>query len=183
MKKVTKSLFIFSLLAGLTVSTYCGHSGSSANAITEPVDHIKPTMEVVAYADRTDPVATNIDIYEEENLMSDQDVELIALIVMAEAEGECEEGKRLVIDTILNRADSEHFPDTISEVIYQPNQFESVWNGRTDRCEVLDYICDLVKEEARNRTNYDVMFFTAGEYGDYGSPMFQVENHYFSSYN
>ena len=31
-----------------------------------------------------------------------EDVELIALVTMAEAEGECEEGKRLVIDTVLN---------------------------------------------------------------------------------
>ena len=61
--------------------------------------------------------------------MSKEDVELIALVTMAEAEGECEEGKRLVIDTILNRVDSEHFPDTVYDVIYQPNQFSSMWNG------------------------------------------------------
>ena len=41
--------------------------------------------------------------------MSREDVELIALVTMAEAEGECEEGKRLVIDTILNRVDSGTF--------------------------------------------------------------------------
>ena len=62
--------------------------------------------------------------------MSKEDVELIALVTMAEAEGECEEGKRLVIDTILNRVDSEHFPDTVYEVIYQPNQFSSMWNDK-----------------------------------------------------
>ena len=79
--------------------------------------------------------------------MSKEDVELIALVTMAEAEGECEEGKRLVIDTILNRVDSEHFPDTVYEVIYQPNQFSSMWNGRVDRCEVRKDICGLVYEE------------------------------------
>lgn len=114
--------------------------------------------------------------------MSKEDVELIALVTMAEAEGECEEGKRLVIDTILNRVDSEHFPDTVYEVIYQPNQFSSMWNGRVDRCEVREDICGLVYEELESRTNYEVMFFTAGEYSAYGVPMFQVENHYFSRY-
>lgn len=88
--------------------------------------------------------------------MSKEDVELIALVTMAEAEGECEEGKRLVIDTILNRVDSEHFPDTVYEVIYQPNQFSSMWNGRVDRCEVREDICGLVYEELESRTNYDV---------------------------
>ena len=56
---------------------------------------------------------------------------------MAEAEGECEEGKRLVIDTILNRVDSEHFPDTVYEVIYQPNQFSSMWNPFVEKPYVI----------------------------------------------
>jgi N-acetylmuramoyl-L-alanine amidase len=102
---------------------------------------------------------------------------------MAEAEGEPEEGKRLVIDTILNRVDSSHFPNTIRDVIYQPNQFSSMWNGRIDRCEVKEDICRLVLEELESRRNYDVVFFTAGRYSKYGVPMFHIENHYFSSYN
>ncbi len=118
----------------------------------------------------------------EENLLSDEDISLIALVTMAEAEGECEEGKRLVIDTILNRMDSKHFPDSVYDVVYQPSQFSSMWNGRVDRCEVKEDICELVKEELRFRTNADVMFFTADKYSKYGIPMFQVGNHYFSSY-
>ena len=39
---------------------------------------------------------------EEDRIASEEDIELIALVTMAEAEGEPEEGKRLVIDTILN---------------------------------------------------------------------------------
>lgn len=54
--------------------------------------------------------------------------------------------------------------------------------GRVDRCEVREDICGLVYEELESRTNYEVMFFTAGEYSAYGVPMFQVENHYFSRY-
>jgi len=114
--------------------------------------------------------------------ISKNDIELIALITMAEAEGECEEGKRLVIDTILNRLDSEYFPDTIYEVIYQPGQFSSVWNGRVERCEVRTDICELVEKEAEKRTNSDVIFFTAGCYSNYGKPLFQIGNHCFSSY-
>lgn len=118
----------------------------------------------------------------EELRFTEEDIALIALVTMAEAEGECGEGKRLVIDTILNRVDSEYYPDTVHEVIYQPNQFSSMWNGRVDCCEVREDICELVREEIVSRTNHEVMFFTAGNYGAYGAPMFQVENHYFSSY-
>lgn len=111
-----------------------------------------------------------------------EEVQRIALVTMAEAEGESEEGKRLVIDTILNRQDSDHFPDTASGVIYQKNQFSSMWNGRVDRCEVQEDICELVEEELLNRTNSEVIFFNADRYSKYGTPLFHVGNHYFSNY-
>lgn len=114
--------------------------------------------------------------------LSREEKELIALVTMAEAEGECEEGKRLVIDTILNRIDSEYFPNTVYEVIYQKNQFTSIWNGRINDCYVMSSIYQLVEEELCNRTNTEVVFFRAGKYSNYGIPMFQVENHYFSRY-
>lgn len=116
------------------------------------------------------------------DIFTDEEIELIALVTMAEAEGESEYGKRLVIDTIINRVNSEHFPDTVSDVIYQPWQFESIWNGRVNRCYVDDYICELVREEMVELTDPYVMFFCAGDYGQYGEPMYQVDNHYFSSY-
>lgn len=114
--------------------------------------------------------------------VSDEEIDLIALVTMAEAEGECEEGKRLVIDTILNRVDSDipYWPDTIAEVIYQKHQFTSMWNGRVDRCYVREDIRQLVIEELVSRTNTDVVYFTAGKYGKYGTPLFQVGGHYFS---
>ena len=114
--------------------------------------------------------------------LSIEEIELIALVTMAEAEGEPEEGKRLVIDTILNRVDFGEFPSTVTEVIYQPEQFSSMWNGRIDECYVMEEICQLVEEELKYRLNNEVMFFTAGGYGKFGEPMFQVGNHYFSSY-
>lgn len=108
------------------------------------------------------------------------DVDLIALVTMAEAEGECEEGKRLVIDTILNRMDSPSFPNTANGVIYQKNQFEAMWNGRVDRCTVRDDIRQLVIEELGSRTNSEVLYFRTGHYSSYGTPLFKVDNHYFS---
>lgn len=119
---------------------------------------------------------------EPEMQLSKEDIDMIAWITMAEAEGEPEEGKRLVIDTILNRVDSKYFPDTVYGVVYQPNQFSCIWDGRAARCYVMDSIVTLVEEELMKRHNNDVMFFTAGGYGNYGTPMFQVGNHYFCSY-
>jgi N-acetylmuramoyl-L-alanine amidase len=85
----------------------------------------------------------------EEQLLNDQsfvfaktisrkEIELLALLVMAEAEGEPERGQRLVIDTVLNRVDSGYFPDNIHDVIYQPYQYSAMHGARVRRCEVRE---------------------------------------------
>ena len=115
-------------------------------------------------------------------IISDEELELLALVTMAEAEDESELGKRLVIDTVLNRVDSSHFPDTITDVIYQKHQFTSMWNGRYKKTYVDDYVRNLVLEELKDRTNSDVIFFRMGRYSDYGTPLFKEDGHYFSAY-
>lgn len=129
-------------------------------------------------------VEKQIDIVEEfvpmETGASDEEIELLALVTVAEAEGESEEGKRLVIDTVLNRVDSERFPNTIHDVVYQKNQFTSMWNGRTKRCVVTDEIRQLVISELTQRTNYDVLYFRTKYYHGFGRPIMTVGNHYFS---
>lgn len=177
MKKVTAISIIFSLCAILIFSMTTHSAGGEISADSQAMVIIPVSIPVITYIPMEE-----ISESDTKGLLSEEDISLIALVTMAEAEGECEKGKRLVIDTILNRMDSEYFPDTAYDVIYQPYQFSSMWNGRADRCEVRDDICLLVKEELESRTNYDVIFFTAGCYSDYGVPMFQVENHYFSSY-
>lgn len=67
---------------------------------------------------------------EQEPLATREEIELLALCTMAEAEGECEQGQRLVIDSVLNRVDNPHFPDTISEVIWQKNQYAGMYGDR-----------------------------------------------------
>jgi N-acetylmuramoyl-L-alanine amidase len=82
---------------------------------------LQQTVEVVSYEDiaSSSPVAIEeepIPVYsipeEPRYSLTDEEINLIALVTMAEAEGESEQGKRLVISTILNRVDSElrYFP-------------------------------------------------------------------------
>ena len=114
--------------------------------------------------------------------ISEDDIILLAYLAVAESGGECEDGQRLVIDSVLNRMTSEHFPDTVPEVIYQKFQYSCTFDGRMERCEPTDRMIELVKEEIKNKTNSDVIFFTAGQYSKYGTQLFQLGNHYFSSY-
>ena len=187
-------------IAALTTTTLftLGKPALELQSIEDLKQPIQQTVEVNIEEDFTSspPVVVEEEIeeevihylipdYEESSMIpdvSDKEIELLALVTMAEAEGESEKGKRLVISTILNRVDSElaYFPDTITEVIYQPNQFSSMWNGRVDRCYVDEDICELVRDEIKSRTNTKVLWFHARKYGKYGTPMFSEGNHYFS---
>lgn len=165
--------------------------------IEEPVEEIKSRKiepEIVEEEAESDVepvieevIEEEIIVVEEEEVeefwLTKEEIELIALVTMAEAEGEPEKGKRLVIDTILNRVDHDRFPDTVHGVVYQEDQFTSMSNGRVNKCYVMEEIYDLVLEELENRTNHDVIFFSAYNYSEYGKPMFAVSNHYFSSYS
>jgi len=56
-------------------------------------------------------------------------VELLARAIAAEATGEPYEGQVAVAAVILNRVKKSGFPNTISDVIFQPHALESVTNG------------------------------------------------------
>lgn len=178
-----KDTFIKFVTAILMVSVIV-LSGSS-NYISAGELPIKAEHEIAFSHD--EPIRSSkleLDIIEIEYrpILSKDEIELLALVTMAEAEAEPEEGQRLVIDAILNRVDSPYFPDTVYDVVYQKNQFTSMWNGRTNRCHIRDDLVKLVEEELLSRTNSEVIFFRTGHYSEYGDPMFLVGHHYFSRY-
>ena len=86
------------------------------------------------------------------------DIDLIAACVEAEAGNQDLTGKRLVADVILNRVDSEDFPDTIEGVISQPRHFATYWNGAIDRAEPSE-------ETRRNINLYFLQTFYMTSYG------------------
>ena len=151
----------------------------------DSTENIEPTEEIEE-VENSKPLSEALES-EENNLIKEfdneefwDDMELAALVCVAEAEGESEYGKRLVIDTILNRLDSEYFPNTIHEVVYAPGQYECVHNGRVNRVEYNEYIAELVIEEYQNRTNSQVIYFRTNHYFNFGTPLLKEGSHYFS---
>jgi len=61
--------------------------------------------------------------------ISNEEKNLLARLVHAEAKGEPYVGKVAVATVVLNRVEHKQFPDTIEEVIYEKNAFEPVLNG------------------------------------------------------
>lgn len=105
---------------------------------------------------------------------NDYELALMAKVVHAEAGNQDELGKRLIADVILNRLDSDKFPDTVEEVVWQENQFAM------NELYTIDDL-NVVKEEINNRTDDQVLFFRNNHYHTIGIPAFQYGDHYFST--
>lgn len=122
---------------------------------------------------------TNEEIAEE---IYQGELQLLACVVQAEAGNQDMMGKRLVVDAILNRVDSPEYPDTISDVVYQSFQFSCVKDGNLDKAfwSVTDECFEAVTMEIEQRTDSSVLYFTAGGYGQYGTPAYKYGDHYFS---
>ena len=116
----------------------------------------------------------------EENYQAE--LELLACLVYAEAGNQDLMGKRLVADTVLNRVDSPDFPDTISGVIYQKNQFTPVSNGALDRAftDVTPDCYEAVSMELEERADWNVLYFSSDGFQPYGTPAFKYQDHYFN---
>lgn len=87
------------------------------------------------------------------------DIDLLERCVQAEAGNQGLTGKRLVAAVILNRVESEKFPNTISEVINAPGQFAVVWNKSIDKVEVDDETRVACRTELKHRCNSEILYF------------------------
>lgn len=115
-------------------------------------------------------------------LISYQDFDLLCQLVAAEAENQSFEGKRAVVAVVLNRVDyGWPFEDSIEEVIFQDGQFTCISDKRF--FDAWAYVSDEDREavtaELSERKYNEYLYFTAGYYGDYGTPAEQIGDHYF----
>ena len=81
--------------------------------------------------------------------LTNREQEILLKVAYAEALNQDVEGKALVMLTILNRVNSDKFPNSIEEVVLAQNQFTTVSNGAYARARIDDPGClealELVK--------------------------------------
>jgi len=175
-------LFLIALLMVIYLA-YVDFPSKAAQPIE--IEPIETTWEPIPEEPKAEPMRVEVvEVEETEPYIESEDfyddLELLAYCVMAEAGNQEELGKRLVIDTVLNRVDNKYFPDTVREVIYAPGQFEVVARGTLYKNTPTDDIFQLIGEEIAERTNDKVIYFTAGGYNPSGEPWQKVGDHYFS---
>lgn len=185
---------IRSIVLGLILGTTFGLMGMFSREVNRPTNKvvIMPIIEPIEeeyiatrclYVEaENEPIIEPIEVVEpdvvEEKVYDE--LEYLACCVEAEAGNQGMLGKRLVCDVILNRVDSADFPNTITEVINQDGQFSVVSNGSINRVSVSDETFNACKLELIERTDSEILYFTARQYNPSGTPAYQHQDHYFS---
>jgi hypothetical protein len=122
-----------------------------------------------------------------ETELSDEDYDLLADLVMAEAEDQSWDAQYGVACVVLNRMKSGLFPDTISDVVYDRNgavQFSCTADGRLNKI-IAGKASDSVMEavgSALEHNDYpdDVLYFTSCGYLSGTDQYKQEDDMYFS---
>lgn len=167
---------------------------AEAEAIRELT--IEPTIEpsaepiVAAEAQETAPPVEEEAETEPEWKYSEHDEELLLKIAMAEAEGEGEKGKALVMMVVINRAEDDHFPNSIEGVIFQKlgdyYQFSPVQDGGIINGRKPDEQCyaalDMIKggwDESEGATFFEATYSTSTWHRNNLEYLFQYGGHVF----
>ena len=111
--------------------------------VVKTLDFIDPeapkpvkVLEFMDSEERASKEKEPVNLGERKMELSEDEYQVLLKIVQAEA-GNCDtKGKILVANVILNRMESEKFPDTVRGVVYQRHQFSPVSNGSINRCKV-----------------------------------------------
>ena len=113
---------------------------------TEPTEPEIEETETDAETEESvdESVDTVAELDTEEITLPADEYQVLLRIVQAEA-GICDEdGKLLIANVILNRMESDEFPDTVSGVVYQRKQFSPVMNGTINTCKVTEETINAV---------------------------------------
>lgn len=77
--------------------------------------------------------------------LTEKETKILQRIVEAEATGQDVTGKMLVANVVLNRVNSDRFPDSVEEVVFAPGQFSPIKDGRYYSVSITDTTKDAVE--------------------------------------
>lgn len=90
---------------------------------------------------------------------SKKEIEIIERITEAEVTGGDIESKKNVVSVIINRLESDEFPDTIEKVVFQKRQFSPIADGRYYEVDITDDTKEAVGYVLINGVINDALFF------------------------
>ncbi len=155
----------------------------------------EPRQEIQIEEVNADPVPVEVEVKEVEVveqasteetvcriLLNKEERELLCRTVYCEAGNQSIEVQEMVALTILNRLESDKFPDTLHDVIYQKNQYEvTTWSGFENYGWTEQVEQAVENALIENRHPSDMYYFRNGYYHSFGVPYMQSGGLYFST--
>lgn len=146
-------------------------------ALVKITDYEVESM-AVTYQNRVGTSGNNLTILQMEVPQYPDDLYLVAQCVEAEAGNQGALGKAYVVDCIYNRFEQGGY-DSLTDVILESGQFESVSNGMIYNTPT-DETIQVCKDEWFNRTNSEIRYFRTDHYHSFGHRCFPYKDHFFS---
>ena len=158
MKKLSLAVAsIILMVSAMQTKAYCPGLTAGATAYMNAVWEIELTTET--------------DVTEDE-------IELLAKLITAEVGGADEEASYLCGSVVINRMNSEKFPNTLEEVIYQKGQYQCSWNGALNK-DYTDLSWEIAEELLLYGTTVDPSVVYQSEFAQGGGVFRKVGNQYF----
>lgn len=147
---------------------YAGITLVMALLLTRPINIPVAGICAVDYLTIENTMPSKQTTSSEEYTLTDEEFDYLCRCIEAEAGDQDYLGKCYVADVILNRVDNKGFPNDVIAVINETHkrkdgkicyQFETVLNGRIWTVEVTEETRQAVREELKNRKDYEMLYF------------------------
>ena len=187
-KGVVKKAALIAPVIAMLMGTTRGYTGYQSSAETEVIyedtasesveadnyvsEIIEPEESVAEdiYEDVPELIAMEEEISLDEseelekesiNRYSEEDIYLLAQLIVNESGNQERAGQIGVAEVVLNRLNSSKFPDTVSEVIYQNGQFSNnkAIKTRNPNEDIVDIAENVLNGDLRVFNNADVLYF------------------------
>ena len=111
--------------------------------------------------------------------ITDEEIEMLKYIVEQETRGGSYKHKCIITNVILNRVEDSRFPNTVREVLFQKNQFSSIWNYYQKRVEPDESteraVNDVLNGRVEDESNGSLFFHSMKSDGWFSSLSFVME--------
>lgn len=132
--------------------------------------------------DSTIPLVESIvEANKRKTALTEDELLLLLKVVSAEARGESQEAQYNVACVILNRMESERFPNTLEEVVTQSGQFSCVASGAINYVPITESVLQAVLNAVDDNTvDPDVLWFRSDYYHSFSNRAYQLGRMFFS---
>ena len=125
--------------------------------VEEPIEIVESSIEVVSEPEIVTQVTSRSGInverenhkifYEDISIeLTEEEIEIFERIVEAEVTTNNYEGKLAVANVILNRIESERFPNTMKEVVFAKRQFSPISDGRYYKVKITELTKQVIQD-------------------------------------